>query len=29
MSGKDKCYEFLSLLKFEEYIVYVKIQIWI
>jgi len=29
MSGKDKCYVFLNVLKFEECIVYVKIQIWI
>jgi len=29
MTEKDKCYVFLNVLKFEEYIVYVKVRIWI
>jgi len=29
MSGKDKYYIFLNVLKFEKYIVYVKVRIWI
>jgi len=29
MNEKDKCYVFLNVLKFEEYIVYVKIRVWI
>jgi len=27
VSGKDKCYVFLNVLKFKEYIVYVKVRI--
>jgi len=29
MSVKDKCYVFFNALKFEEYIVYIKVRIWI
>jgi len=29
MSGKDKYYVCLNILKFKEYIVYIKVRIWI
>jgi len=29
MNGKDKYYVFLNVLKFEKYIMYVKVWIWI
>jgi len=29
ISGKDNFYVFLNVLKFEKYIVYVKVRIWI